>query len=173
MSTNSDERPEGVANPSRRKLLIGMCCAAGGVIAVGVGGPAVGMLVGPALTAPPELWRKVGAVDTFPVGSTTLVQFDNSSVIPWTGESARTAAWLRRDGQEQFIAFSINCTHLGCPVHWEQDSELFFCPCHGGTYYADGAVAAGPPPAPLRQYPVRVNDGTVEIQAGPLPISTT
>ena len=161
-----------VADPGRRRLLIGMCCLAGGLIAVGVGAPAVGMLVGPALQQPPAAWRPVGAASGFAVGSTTLVHFASTASMPWTGESAQTAAWLRRNGEEQFTAFAVNCTHLGCPVRWEAGAELFFCPCHGGTYYADGTVAAGPPPAALRQYPVRVNDGQVEIQAGPLPIST-
>jgi menaquinol-cytochrome c reductase iron-sulfur subunit len=40
------------------------------------------------------------------------------------------------------------------------------CPCHGGVYYKDGSVAAGPPPRPLERYPVRVQDGQVEILVG-------
>jgi menaquinol-cytochrome c reductase iron-sulfur subunit len=50
-------------------------------------------------------------------------------------------------------------------VRWEKDAQLFLCPCHGGAFYADGSVAAGPPPGPLNRYPVRVNQGQVEIQA--------
>jgi menaquinol-cytochrome c reductase iron-sulfur subunit len=46
------------------------------------------------------------------------------------------------------------------------------CPCHGGVYYEDGSVAAGPPPRGLYQYPVRVNNGQVEIMASPIPITT-
>ncbi len=49
---------EGVADPGRRRLLIGPCCLAGGIIGVGVGVPAV--------------------------GSTTLVQFESTaSGRPW------------------------------------------------------------------------------------------
>ena len=44
------------------------------------------------------------------------------------------------------------------------------CPCHGGVYYEDGSVAAGPPPHPLSRYPVRVTDGQVEIRTDPIPI---
>jgi menaquinol-cytochrome c reductase iron-sulfur subunit len=84
--------------------------------------------------------------------------------------TARTAAWLRRESQDQFTAYSINCTHLGCPVRWLDDAHLFMCPCHGGVYYQDGTVAAGPPPRPLIKYPVRVHDGQVEIRTSPLPI---
>jgi menaquinol-cytochrome c reductase iron-sulfur subunit len=91
--------------------------------------------------------------------------------LPWAGVTAKTAAWLRRVDQETFIAFSINCTHLGCPVRWLEQAELFMCPCHGGVYYKDGTVAAGPPPLPLPRYPVRLNNGKVEIQTNPIPIT--
>ena len=83
-----------------------------------------------------------------------------------------TAAWLRRTDASEFVAFAVNCTHLGCPVKWLTDASLFMCPCHGGVYYKDGSVAAGPPPRPLPQYPVRVRNGQVEILASPLPLTS-
>ena len=51
---------------------------------------------------------------------------------------------FRRESEGQFIAFSANCTHLGCPVRWMRMQDLFLCPCHGGVYYKDGSVAARP-----------------------------
>jgi menaquinol-cytochrome c reductase iron-sulfur subunit len=44
------------------------------------------------------------------------------------------------------------------------------CPCHGGVYYADGSVAAGPPPHSLFRYPVQIKDGRVLIWPSPLPV---
>jgi menaquinol-cytochrome c reductase iron-sulfur subunit len=90
--------------------------------------------------------------------------------MPWAGVTAKNAAWLRRTAGDEFIAFAITCSHLGCPVRWEQSARLFLCPCHGGVYYEDGAVAAGPPPVPLARYPVRIQDGAVQIQTMPLVI---
>jgi hypothetical protein len=43
------------------------------------------------------------------------------------------------------------------------------CPCHGGAYYRDGSRASGPPERGLFEYPYRVKDGVVTIQAGELP----
>ena len=54
-----------------------------------------------------------------------------------------------------------------------EGAELFMCPCHGGVFYKDGRVAAGPPQAPLSRYGVRVNKDDVEILAPPVPIQTT
>jgi menaquinol-cytochrome c reductase iron-sulfur subunit len=73
----------------------------------------------------------------------------------------------------EFIAFSVNCTHLGCPVRWLQDADLFMCPCHGGVYYSDGTVAAGPPPKSLIRYDVRTANGQVEIKTMAIPITST
>lgn len=159
----------GIADPDRRRFFarLGLICAslAGLIVAI----PAVSFLLG--LRKVPRRWRSLGSVDSFPEGQTTLVSFLDPSPLPWSGVTAKTAAWLRRDADRQFIAFSINCTHLGCPVRWLPEADLFMCPCHGGVYYGDGTVAAGPPPKPLPRYPVRVRDGQVEILTTPLPIS--
>ena len=48
-------------------------------------------------------------------------------------------------------ARSLRCTHQGCVVRWKQDAWAYVCPCHEGRYDRDGAVLAGPPPAPLRR----------------------
>jgi hypothetical protein len=58
---------------------------------------------------------------------------------------------------------------LGCPVRWFPQSGLFMCPCHGGAYYRDGSRASGPPERGLFEYPHRVENGVVTIQAGELP----
>ncbi len=111
-------------------------------------------------------------MDDFQVGSTVEVSFVDPSSLPWSGVTAKTAAWLRRESPEEFIALSINCTHLGCPVRWLPNARLFMCPCHGGVYYPNGSVACGPPPKPLVRYPVRVENGQVEILTSPIPITT-
>jgi menaquinol-cytochrome c reductase iron-sulfur subunit len=140
------------------------------VIAVVAGLPVIGFLFSPLTRRVPRVWRQVGAVDRFAIGETVSVAFEDASPLPWAGVTARSAAWLRRDDAERFTAFSVHCTHLGCPVRWVASAQLFLCPCHGGVYYPDGNRAAGPPPKPLPQYPVRVHDGQVEILTSPIPI---
>ena len=82
---------------------------------------------------------------------------------------AGVPCWVRRIDSESFQVFAINCTHLGCPVRWFQESRLFMCPCHGGVYYRDGSRASGPPDRALVEYPWRVEKGQIIIQAGQLP----
>lgn len=157
-------------SPGRRRFLVRLSASAAACAAALVGLPVIGFLFSPLLRKIPEIWRSVGAVESFEVGKTVRVSFRDASPLPWAGVTAQTAAWLRRDDSEEFVAFSINCTHLGCPVRWLANANLFLCPCHGGVYYRDGEVAAGPPPQPLSRYPVRVRDGEVEIRTSPIPI---
>jgi menaquinol-cytochrome c reductase iron-sulfur subunit len=151
------------------RLSIGLVAACATIIGV----PIIGFVVAPLFRKAPETWRTVGKLGDFEIGKTVSVTFEDSSPLPWAGISARAAAWLRRESSDQFIAFSVHCTHLGCPVRWMPDAKLFLCPCHGGVYYADGDVAAGPPPRPLFRYDVRVLDGQVQVKAAPIPIVTS
>lgn len=164
-----DTSPSEVPSP-RRRFLARLSVALSGAIAAAAGVPVLGFLVSPLLRKATRVWRPVGPVDRFAVGETVSVVFEDASPLPWAGVTARSAAWLRRDTAERFTAFSVHCTHLGCPVRWVADAQLFLCPCHGGVYYPDGTRAAGPPPKPLPQYPVRVHDGKVEILTSPIPI---
>lgn len=157
---------------SRRGFFAKVTVISGAVVAFLVGLPVVGFVFAPLARTPPRVWRRVGKLSEFPMHDTVKVEFEDPSPLPWAGVTARTAAYVRRLGREEFEAFSVNCRHLGCPVRWVAGPELFMCPCHGGVYYKDGSVAAGPPPAPLARYRVRVHGGEVEIRTGPIPLTT-
>lgn len=153
----------------RRKFLIRLSIAVGSIGAALVAVPSVAFLLG--LRKSPQIWRTVGKLDDFKIGTTVNVSFEDPSPLPWAGVTAQTAAWLRRVDDREFIAFSMICTHLGCPVRWLAEANLFMCPCHGGVFYADGQVASGPPPKPLNRYPVRAYNGQVQILTTPVPIN--
>jgi len=155
---------------TRRRFLNRACAGLGIFGAVVVGLPVIAFVFEPLFTKRKYVWRKVGRVGDFKIGSTVEVKMQDADPEPWAGRIAWTAAWLQRHGEEEFVAFSVNCQHLGCPVRWEKGANLFMCPCHGGVYYENGEVAGGPPPRPLQKYPVRIRDGFVEIQPGPIPM---
>jgi menaquinol-cytochrome c reductase iron-sulfur subunit len=155
--------------PERRRFLARVCVGAAAACA-GIAVPTVGFVVSPLLRKSPVVWRTVGKVADFKLGETTNVSLIDASPLPWAGITAHTAAWLRRTGESEFVAFSVNCAHLGCPVRWMPGANLFMCPCHGGVYYEDGSVAAGPPPHGLWRYLARVAGEEVQVRADPIPI---
>ncbi len=149
---------------TRRRMLIAVCLGSGSLVAAAASVPLLGFFLSPMLRKYPPVWRDVGALDDFKIGDTVKVVLVTSGGLPWDGAAQRVAGWLRRNDEGNFTVYSSKCTHLGCPVRWIPSAELFMCPCHGGVYYKDGDVAAGPPPDPLQQFPVRVANGRVEVQ---------
>lgn len=172
----ADHSPPGIETPeeiSRRRFFEKLSIILASFCAAVVGIPLVGFIIAPLFRKPPEKWLTLGKVNDFQIGKTVSVAVVDSSSLPWAGVTAKSAIWLRREGDTSFVAFSANCTHLGCPVRWMDSAELFMCPCHGGVYYKDGSVAAGPPPRPLVRYQVRVENDEVKMSPVMVPISTT
>lgn len=118
-------------------------------------------------------WVSLGPVSQFPEGETRLATFRNPLVMPTDGKTVDTACWVRRVEGDKFQVFAVNCAHLGCPVRWFPQSGLFMCPCHGGAYYRDGSRASGPPERGLFEYPYKVDNGLITIQAGEMPTPGT
>jgi menaquinol-cytochrome c reductase iron-sulfur subunit len=156
---------------SRRALFMKLGILFNGLLATALAIPVVRFLLSPIIRGRANgylSWVSLGSVSQFPEGETRLATFRNPNVTPTDGKTADTACWVRRVEGEQFQVFAINCAHLGCPVRWFPQSGLFMCPCHGGAYYQDGSRASGPPERGLFEYPYKVENGFVTIQAGEL-----
>lgn len=137
-NTTPDPAPPAVSShsdaslQSRRQFLTRLSLGLGGACAAIIGVPSIGFIVAPLFRKAPETWRTVGRPSDFGIGQTINVTFEDPSPLPWAGVTAKAGAWLRREADDRFIAFSVHCTHLGCPVRWMPDAKLFLCPCHGG-----------------------------------------
>lgn len=82
------------------------------------------------------------------------------------GASINVARQGESGDASDFVALSSVCPHLGCQVFWEAQNNRFFCPCHNGVFDAKGMGTEGPPKGqPLAQYPVKVENGMVFIEA--------
>jgi Rieske Fe-S protein len=142
-----------------------------GVVGVLLAIPIVRYLLSPVTRAGKsgyESWISLGSIDQFPSGETRLATYRNPVAQVSDGETADIPCWVRNVDDSKFQVFAINCAHLGCPVRWFPQSGLFMCPCHGGAYYSDGARASGPPERGLFEYPFKILDGKLQIQAGEL-----
>jgi len=68
---------------------------------------------------------------------------------------------------DEIIALSEKCTHLGCVVPYCESSNRFECPCHGSVFNRAGELESGPSPRGLDHYPVEVgDDGLLYIDTG-------
>lgn len=154
--------------PARRSFLGWIAVLSGLVAGALVAVPGVRFLVGQRRSKVP--WVKLGQATDFTLNETRLVTFDNPLRQPWDGITSQTGVFVRNLGEDdkrtpRFLVLSVNCAHLGCPVSWFPQSELFLCPCHGGVYYADGSHASGPPPRGMFHCVWRVREGVLEVEA--------
>ena len=68
-----------------------------------------------------------------------------------------------RTGTSAYSALSNVCTHNGCTVGYQSNSQQLYCPCHGGTFDINGKVLAGPPPTPLTKYTVSLSGNILTV----------
>ncbi|GAC1394101.1 MAG: hypothetical protein NVS4B11_13560 [Ktedonobacteraceae bacterium] len=81
-------------------------------------------------TAIPTTWHFVTTVANLGQGA---VRFASDTLI---GYVIRERA---NEGNEQIIAFSAACTHMGCIVQWKDGDRHFHCPCHNAMFTEHGA----------------------------------
>jgi len=167
--------PADPAAVSRRWFLLKASMALNGVVGLVLAVPVVRYLLSSARSGSSfKSWLSLGPVDSFPVGQTRLAYYKNPYARDWDGQTDNVACYVRHISSKQFQVFAVNCAHLGCPVRWFPESQLFMCPCHGGVYYADGERAAGPPERGLFTYDWKVAGNSLHIYAGEMPtLSTT
>ena len=87
----------------------------------------------------------------------------------WLTATNRTLAYVKRVKEDEVIAISAACSHLGCIVTWDEEQKIFKCPCHDGKYDVEGRVISGPPPGPLRRHKAKVEDGTILLATETVP----
>jgi menaquinol-cytochrome c reductase iron-sulfur subunit len=172
MSTNTVTTPPVEASLSRRGLLMKLGILFNGFAAIVLALPVARFLLSSITRGSGNAylsWVSLGDINNFPKGETRMASFRNPLVMPTDGKTVDTACWVRRVAADKFQVFAINCAHLGCPVRWFAQSGLFMCPCHGGAYYRDGSRASGPPERGLFEYPYKIENGLLAIDAGQLP----
>lgn len=169
-STSSDDEAEGSAAdkgdsaplPERRDFLAktstalmgtGLVAAYGGLGLVGVR-----YLFPP--TARKTIWVYVADLASFKPGSSRPFRTPGGErvTVARTGNTGEVA---------DFAALSSTCPHLGCQVHWEVAKQRFFCPCHNGTFDAQGNATGGPPAEAkqaLPRYPLKIEKGLLYME---------
>ena len=111
-------------------------------------------------------WVDAADLSQIEINSPQEVSFRINKVDGWKVSSEKATAWVVKTADNQAVAFSPSCTHLGCAYHWEASSKTFVCPCHTSAFAIDGRVLAGPAPRPLDRYEVKISGN--ELQIGPL-----
>lgn len=82
----------------------------------------------------------------------------------WRKAVSEKAVYITKDQQGQLRVLTSVCPHLGCTVPWNKDKQQFVCPCHGGTFTADGARVSGPSLRGMDTLETREQDGKLMVR---------
>ena len=155
---------------NRRKFMeIGIYTIGGSIAAVS-GVTLAGFAIGPSFKVKRAKWveAEAGALtgndETF-----TRVVLKYETRDGWLTREARTLVYVRRNIKGEVMAIAAGCTHLGCIVTWDEDQQVFKCPCHDGRFDAEGHVLSGPPPVPLNRHPAKIEDGKIYLRTDTVP----
>ena len=141
------------------RVLAVLQAAMGAIVAFVLGRTAVG----PALGAKSTNWWPAATMSDLIDGEPTPVTIRRAQTDGYRQAVNREVVFLIKTN-DQVAALSSTCTHLGCRVDWDAESKTLKCPCHGGRFDRNGAVTAGPPPAPLARFPTRIESGQVMVE---------
>ena len=149
--------------PTRRNFYILFINGVMGLIGLALAIPAVIYLLFPPKARKAADWIQTVDLSSLPAGKPTEISFQRNRVDGWKIISEKATAWVVKQPDGQVVAFTPNCTHLGCAYHWDDPSHTFVCPCHTSSFSIDGKVLGGPAPRPLDRYMVRVQAGKLDI----------
>ena len=91
-----------------------------------------------------QAWVEAGRVTQLELDTPTEVVFRKNRVDGWRVTSQKSIALVVKQSDNDIVAFSPRCPHLGCAVHWVAKQNEFFCPCHASTFSIEGQVLSGP-----------------------------
>jgi arsenite oxidase small subunit len=141
------------------------------------GGVAAGagtLVAGTAEAATGEVGRTTLPYTAKAVGKARQLQ-DNVAV-PFTYPDASSPCSLVKLGQpapggvgpnKDIVAYSILCTHMGCPVNYDTGSKTFRCGCHFSTFDAElgGQMICGQATENLPQIVLKYDEKTDTVTA--------
>ena len=150
--------------PDRRKFLARVINTIHGII-----GGTVGVVLGGAILSPmfgrrQENWLTAAHLADLPDNRPTPITLRVAREDGYNQVIDRRTVFLVKTSESDVLALDSTCTHLGCRVSWDAETQLLRCPCHGGVYDATGAVKSGPPPAPLARLSTKIDGEQVLVQ---------
>jgi cytochrome b6-f complex iron-sulfur subunit len=72
---------------------------------------------------------------------------------------------LVNEGNDNYTALSLICTHQGATVQWT--GQVFICPNHGAEFASDGHWIGGQPTSNLVSYPTSYDAATDSVTISP------
>jgi menaquinol-cytochrome c reductase iron-sulfur subunit len=165
MESDNRERQLSPVGRDRRSFLGGLLGVASAFVGALLSVPVLRYIFYP-LTAQSDdsAWTEAGSVAGVPGGEAPLRRMlDLNQRDGWRETASQPVVYIIKAGGK-LKALSAICPHLGCTVPWDPARHEFVCPCHGGTFSADGTNLSGPPRRSLDSLETRVSNGKIMVK---------
>jgi Rieske Fe-S protein len=163
---------EGDRGVTRGRFLKLSFAAAAGAVVAALGALTLPPLIAPALRSRSAGWVALGRGGAPTPGRVALPPKGAVARVTLTREVAdaylprgpqTTIVFVANLGDGRYEVFDARCTHLGCPLVWDQVTRRFDCRCHGAVFDDRGEVVSGPAPRALDRYATKTKDGVLYV----------
>lgn len=140
---------------NRRNFFIRATQALGGLIAGGLGIPSLIYLFRGPNTVAPGGYVDAADLTLLKLRVPEEVTYQRIRKNGWKLITEKSTAWVVKLSDNEVVAYSPSCTHLGCAYHFDSGKNEFVCPCHTTNFSIEGKVLGGPAPRDLDRFPVK------------------
>jgi quinol---cytochrome c reductase iron-sulfur subunit, bacillus type len=169
------ENPEGVTqnsttaepSPQNRRSFLGALLAVGSIfVGVLLSVPLIRFALFPLIRRTTDLKSSpVGPLDEFnSLTEPAMRSIQIEQIDGWRKTISEKVVYITRDQRNQLSVLSSICPHLGCTVPWNKERKQFICPCHGGTFSANGSRVSGPSQRSMDTLETSVQDGQLLVR---------
>lgn len=160
---NNDNNGNGL---SRRNFFKTATVGIGAAIAFLLGYPLIDSVVSKGKIFVNKAYSMLGPVRNIPnsfspVKKPSKFNFTKTDRDAYIKAEKQDAVWVVKKPDDKLTTFSPICPHLGCRYTWNQEEELFICPCHNSVFTIEGKLVSGPSPRDLDTLPTEVKNDDV------------
>src|SRR5215471_4882225 len=111
---------------TRRSFYTSVIAGLGGLITAALALPAAAyLLIKPGPKKGGDWVEVAPDVTQMPVGKPEEVVFRRTRVDGWRVLNEKSTAWVVRMDEQTVVAYTPQCTHLGCAYHWDEQQKYF------------------------------------------------
>jgi len=91
-------------------------------------------------------------------------EVDSKGFVLDKNSASKTVMMYRHPDTKNITAVNPACTHKGCILDWQSNTNNFACSCYGSTFSADGKVIKGPAQKALEVFETKEEAGLVLVK---------
>ncbi len=153
---------DGIARPERREFIVAGATGAVGLVAAQALPGRVRAATGSGKPAVYPVVEVARLADLAPGATLDFAYPDDDSPAILIRLTEPAEGGIGPEGD--IVAFSILCTHKGCPVSYKAAHKMLICPCHWSTFdpAKAGALVIGQASQGLPRIALRLDDDAVQ-----------